>query len=99
MKGLLVLLVSIVSSFIVLLGIDTKNQETTVALDTTSVYAISKMRSEVDSINTNLGGICDTCITAYKAVIVENRMLANELSAQNYEMQQIIEKNKKLLHK
>ena len=56
----------------------------------TAIYAINQGIQQ-DTLNN--AGLCDTCHTSYKSAIIENRILSNQISEQNYKMSQIIQKN------
>jgi len=56
----------------------------------TAIYAINQ-GIQKDTIGN--AGLCDTCHTSYKSAIIENRILSNQISAQNYKMSEIIQKN------
>ncbi|MDR6564668.1 MULTISPECIES: hypothetical protein [unclassified Arcicella] len=60
---------------------------------------IAVMRKEVENVAQNQFGVCDTCVTGYKSVIIENRLLANELAKQNLRMKQILDSNEVELQK
>ena len=54
------------------------------------IYSINKIIVKDTAQN---AGLCDTCHTSYKSAIIENRIMANQISAQNYRMSEIIQRN------
>ncbi len=57
------------------------------------VGQISKMTIQIDSLDKDYFGLCDTCVASFRGAIVKNRMLAKRISEQNFEMEKLIEKN------
>jgi len=62
------------------------------------VAKITLMKQQVDTVERLQEGLCDTCVASYKAVIIENRLLAKRLSEQNYKMQLLIQHNDSVLN-
>ncbi|NBB26772.1 hypothetical protein [Cellulophaga sp. BC115SP] len=63
------------------------------------ITQIATIRKTIDSIDSHSEGLCDTCVAAYKTVIIENRLLAKRISEQNYEMSKLIEQNDAILNR
>lgn len=63
------------------------------SVDSTSfkIDSISRLAAEIKRLDSTQNGVCDTCVTAYKSVIVENRLVAKELSDQTAELRQQLE--------
>ncbi|MFC0182748.1 hypothetical protein ACFFJX_27625 [Pseudarcicella hirudinis] len=72
---------------------------TDIAQHVKKVLQIKKLREEIEQVNQNSFGVCDTCVTGYKAVLIENRLLANQLSEQNRKMKIAIDSNEAEIRK
>lgn len=72
---------------------------TDLAVQLQKTNQIAVMREEVENVAQNQFGVCDTCVTGFKSVIIENRLLANELAKQNLRMKQILDSNEVELQK
>ncbi len=83
------LLLGLVFNTIEASSIESQNQKT----PKQKVEAISKINRLIVKDTVNNAGLCDTCHTSYKTAIIENRILANQISAQNYAMSEIIKRN------
>jgi hypothetical protein len=46
------------------------------------IYTISKVAKELNRLDFVQNGICDTCVTGYQSAIIENRKVAEKLSAE-----------------
>lgn len=57
------------------------------------IVKIANMRVRLDSIDVYSAGLCDTCVAGFRSAVVENRLLAKRLSEQNFELQELIQKN------
>jgi len=58
--------------------------ENIVLIDSTAlrIAKITDISSDIKKLNRLQNGVCDTCITGYISVIIENRRVSNELSKQ-----------------
>jgi ketopantoate reductase len=56
------------------------------------IQQIQDIREEVQQ-DTASFGLCDTCVTSYQAVIVENRLLAEKVATQNARLMELISRN------
>lgn len=62
------------------------------------VAKISYLKQQIDTVDKFQEGLCDTCVASYKAVIIENRLLAKRISEQNFEMQKLILHNDSIIN-
>jgi hypothetical protein len=59
--------------------------------ESVKVDTISRMAAEIKRLDSLQNGVCDTCVTGFKSVIVENRLVAKELSDQTAELRKQLE--------
>ena len=50
----------------------------------------------ISNINGNQNGVCDTCVTGYQSAIIENRLVAEQLSKETFELRDKLSKIDKL---
>ncbi|MEA5257170.1 hypothetical protein VB264_05185 [Arcicella aquatica] len=62
------------------------------------VAKITYIKQQIDTVERFQEGLCDTCVASYKAVIIENRLLAKRISEQNFEMQKMILHNDSIIN-
>ncbi len=100
MKSILLISVFALFAFSFLGSLTPDSVQTSARKDSIiKISQIADFRKQVDLADTNSEGLCDTCVASYKAVIVENRILARRISEQNYEMSKVIARNDSILSK
>lgn len=62
--------------------------DTYVSHDIDKFLEMKKLTASVNQIKLNQNGVCDTCVTGYRSVIIENRLVAAELSKETLELQE-----------
>lgn len=72
-------------------------KESSIYLDKTK--QVTDLRKEVAEIENRQFGVCDTCVTGFRSVIIQNRMLANELAKQNVRMKKTLDSNEAEIRK
>ena len=86
-------------------GVDTPKETKKNAVGLNSIASIekfnsvTKLRNELFAIDSIQAGICDTCFSSVTGVIIENRILVEKISRQNYEMQELIISNENQLNR
>lgn len=58
---------------------------------------VNTIVSDISFLDTTAAGLCDTCYTGYIQAITENRILANRLSDQNFELSEASKRTSKLV--
>lgn len=48
---------------------------------------MKKLTGSINQINQNRNGVCDTCVTGYQSAIIENRLVAEQLSKETNELE------------
>ena len=66
----------------------TVHSDTYVSHDIDKFIEMKRLTVSVNQINENQNGVCDTCVTGYRSVIIENRLVAAELSKETRELQE-----------
>ena len=61
--------------------------------------SVTKLRNELFAIDSIQAGVCDTCYSSVTGVIIENRIMVEKISRQNYEMQELIISNENQLNR
>ncbi len=56
------------------------------------VDTISKIAIELKRLDAEQNGVCDTCVTGYRSAIIENRLVAEELSDRTAVLEKKIQK-------
>jgi hypothetical protein len=61
--------------------------ESYISNDLNKVIEMKKLSDQVKAFSLKQNGVCDTCVSGYQSVIIENRLVVAELSRQTAELQ------------
>ena len=56
------------------------------------ITSISILTQNINKINEKQNGVCDTCVTGYQSAIIENRLVAEQLSKETFELRDKLSK-------
>ena len=60
------------------------------------IASMNILTQSINKINEKQNGVCDTCVTGYKSGIIENRLVAEQLSKETFELRDKLVKIQKL---
>ena len=60
------------------------------------ITSMNILARSINKINEKQNGVCDTCVTGYQSAIIENRLVAEQLSKETFELRDKLSKIEKL---